>query len=398
MIINTCGFIKPAREEAIEALQNAVSLKSRGKVKQIVAVGCYIERYKDSLSKRFPQIDAWIGVNDFDKVVQAVEGKPFKKSQECYLYDHSSPRYFSTPPAWTYLKISEGCSHECSFCAIPLIKGTYRSRPIPSILQEAEHIASLGVKEINLVSQDTTYFGHDIGLKEGLTLLLAELLKIKGIEWIRILYGYPEEISDSLLEIMREKKICSYLDIPLQHSAAKIIKQMKRGMSGERALKLVKKIRKKVPDVALRTSLVVGFPGEGIEEFNNLKRFCQEARFDHLGVFTYSQEEGTSSFSLGDPVEESEKMKRRDELMKLQADISRSNSHKYLNKRLEVLIEGTLKEDTGILIGRTQFQAPEVDSVVFIPCRDNISKVVNNIQKVEIINYDTYDLYGKLIK
>ncbi|MFB0566183.1 MAG: 30S ribosomal protein S12 methylthiotransferase RimO [Candidatus Aminicenantaceae bacterium] len=398
VIINTCGFIQPAKEETLEALQKAVDQKSRGKVKQIIAAGCFVERYKDNLIKKFPQIDIWLGVNDFDKIVQAVESKPFKKSKKCFLYNHTSPRYFSTPPVWTYIKISEGCSHECSFCSIPLIKGSYRSRTIPSIIREAEHIAALGVKEINIVSQDTTYFGRDIGLNKGLTLLLKELLMIKGIEWIRILYGYPEEISESLLEIMREKKICPYLDIPLQHSETKIIKKMKRAMNGERALKLIRKIRKKVPSIALRTSLVVGFPGEGKEEFDNLKRFCKKARFDHLGVFTYSQEEGTSSFSLGDPVEESEKTRRKEELMQIQADISLKNNHKYLNKKIEVLIEGTLKEDPELLVGRTQFQAPEIDGVVFIPHKGKISKVVNTIQNVEIIDYDTYDLYGKLIR
>lgn len=398
IILNTCGFIKPAKEEAFEALRRFVGFKEKGEGKKIIATGCLVERYKDSLEKKFPQIDVWMGVNDFDKIVQALEGKPFKKSKECFLYDHTSPRSISTPPSWAYVKISEGCSHECSFCAVPLIKGPYRSRPIPSILKEVQHLSSKSTKEINLISQDTTYFARDKGLKDGLVLLLKELLKIRGIEWIRILYGYPEEISDSLLEIMREKKVCSYLDIPFQHSDAKILKKMKRGMSGKRALKLIEKIRRRIPDIVLRTSLVVGYPGEGEEEFEALRRFCQEAKFDHLGVFTYSLEEGTSSFSFGDPVEEEKKIKRKEEIMKIQAEISYQNNSKYLNEHIDVLIEGTLKEDSKVLVGRTQYQAPEVDGVVFIPFKAPISEVVNTIQKVEIVDCDIYDLYGKLIR
>ncbi len=398
IIINTCGFIKPAKEEALEALQNAVSLKKKDKRKKIVAVGCFIERYRYSLEKRFPQIDVWLGVNDFDKIVQAIEGKPFKKSKQCFLYSHASPRHLSTPPGWTYLKISEGCSHECSFCSIPLIKGPYRSRPASSIIKEAQYLASRKIREINIVSQDTTYYGKDKGLKEELPLLLRKLVKIKGIEWIRILYGYPEEINESLMEVMKERKICPYLDIPFQHSHPTIIKEMKRGMDGQRALKLIEKMRKRIPNLVLRTSLVVGFPGEGREEFADLKKFVQEAKFDHLGVFVYSLEEGTSAFSSGDPVEEKEKIKRKKKIMDIQADISFQNNFKYLNKQMDVLIEGTLKEDPKVLVGRTKFQAPEVDGVVLIPYAKNLLKVVNTIQRVEINDYDAYDLYGRIVQ
>ncbi len=397
IIINTCGFIKPAKEEALEALQNAVSLKKKDKRKKIVAAGCFIERYKDSLEKKFPQIDIWLGVNDFDKIVQAVEGKSYKKSKQCFLYSHTSPRRLSTPPGWAYLKISEGCSHECSFCSIPLIKGPYRSRPASSIVKEAQYLASRKVREINLVSQDTTYYGKDRGLKDGLPLLLGKLVKIKGIEWIRILYGYPEEISDSLIEVMKEGKICPYLDIPFQHSHPAIIKEMKRGMDGQRALKLIQKLRNRVPDIVIRTSLVVGFPGEGKKEFEDLKKFVQEAKFDHLGVFVYSLEEGTSSFPSGDPLEEKEKISRKNKVMDIQAGISYQNNLKYLNKQMDVLIEGTLKEDPKVLVGRTRFQAPEVDGVVFIPYAEKLSNVVNTIQKVEINDCDAYDLYGRIV-
>jgi len=235
-------------------------------------------------------------------------------------------------------------------------------------------------------------------LKDELPSLLKKLVKIKGIEWIRILYGYPEEISDTLLEVIEEQKICPYLDIPFQHSNPTIIKKMKRGMDGERALKLIEKIRKKIPYIALRTSLVVGFPGEGKQEFAELKKFVQEARFDHLGVFIYSLEQGTSAFPLGNPMEEKEKSKRKEEILGFQAEISYQNNIKYLNKQTDVLVEGTLKEDPRMLVGRTKFQAPEVDGVVFIPFAGELLEVVNTIQTVEINDCDAYDLYGRIIQ
>jgi len=396
VVLNTCGFIEPAKQEARGALKEAVAFKRKGK--KTVAVGCYVERYKNSLAKKYPEIDVWLGVNDYDKIVQAIEGKPFKKSKICFLYDHTSPRFIQTPLVWAYVKISEGCSHQCSFCAIPLIKGSYRSRSISSILREVEELSSRGTKEINLISQDTTYFGRDQELEDGLPLLLQELLKIQKIEWIRILYGYPEEISPSLIEIMKEDRICSYLDIPFQHSNPKIIKKMKRGMDGKKALELIQKLRKKIPDIALRTSLVVGFPGEGKKEFEDLEKFVQEAKFDHLGVFTYSKEEGTDCFNLGDSVKEKVKRKRKEKIMEIQTEISFENNKKYLNKRIDVLIEGTLKENSDILIGRGRFQAPEVDGMILIDAPGKWAKVVNTVQKVEITGGDVYDLYGKLAR
>ena len=396
VILNTCGFIEPAREETKNALKEAVLFKRKGK--KVVVSGCYVERYKDLLPERYPDVDVWLGVNDFDKIVEAIEGKEYERSAKTFLYDHASPRIIQTPPSWAYVKISEGCSHQCSFCSIPLIKGPYQSRPVQSIVEEVEELCRRGILEINIVSQDTTYFGRDQGLGDGLPLLLQELLKIKKLGWVRILYGYPEEISDSLLEMMNEKKICPYLDIPFQHSHPEIIKKMKRGMDGQRALKLIQKIRQKIPDIALRTSLVVGFPGEGKEEFRDLERFVAEVRFDHLGVFAYSREEGTDAFSLGDPVEESVKRKRKEKLMETQMVISEENNRKYANKKIDALIEGTLKDNRDILIGRSRFQAPEVDGVIVIDAPGKWPEAVNSVQEVEITGSDVYDLYGKLAR
>lgn len=394
ILVNTCGFIAPARQEAIDTLHQAVENKTKGKAEKVIAAGCYVEKDRASLQKQFPEIDIWTGVADFDKIVQLIEGQPVQSSSSCYLYDHTSPRRLSTPPTWAYVKISEGCSRECAFCAIPLIKGPYHSRTIPSIIEEVEQLTTKGIREINLVSQDSTYFGHEAGLKDGLAKLLIRLLEIKDLGWIRILYSYPEEITDSLLEVMGEEKICPYLDIPFQHADSEIIRLMKRSMDGPRALKLIAKIRRKIPDIALRTSLVVGFPGEDARAFEKLKSFVQKACFDHLGVFTYSPEEGTSCSDLGDPVPERLKNRRRDKIMSIQAKISRKVNRKYVGRRLEVLLEGGVKQDSSLLVGRTRFQAPEVDGNVFIERERRSPKTLRAIHEVEITAADDYDLYG----
>jgi ribosomal protein S12 methylthiotransferase len=398
IIINTCGFIRPARMESLKAIKQSISEKKETKRKKIIVTGCYVQKNLKSLQKSFPEVDAWLGVGDFGQIVRAVEGDPWESSQTCFLYDHTYPRLLSTPPGWTYVKISEGCSHSCSFCSIPHIKGPYRSRSIPSIVEEVERLVSSGIKEINLISQDTTYFGRDKNDKNGLVRLLRRLVALKNLAWIRILYSYPEEITDSLVEIMKEEKICSYLDIPFQHSHPRIIKLMNRRLDGKKSLQLLDKIRKKIPDAAIRTSLVVGFPGEKKEEFDDLKEFVARARFDHLGVFYYSREEGTTSYMLGDTVSEKTKEKRMQTIMDIQAGISYENNRKYLHRKIDVLIEGTLKQDPSLLVGRGKFQAPEVDGVVWMSREQRRPKVFNTIQKVEITDGDVYDLYGNLVR
>ena len=361
IILNTCGFIRPARDEAGEGIGTALALKKKRPDRTIAVVGCFVERFRADLERRYPAVDVWLGVRDFDHIVEAIERRPYKRGLRTYLLGPETPRLLSTPSTWAYLKISEGCSHECSFCAIPLIKGAYRSRSIPSIVAEAEKLAELGIKEINLISQDTTYFGRDKGRDGELIRLLRRLIGLRGIRWIRLLYGYPEEITPGLLEVMKEDKICSYLDVPFQHSDRRLLKSMKRSMDGTRALRLIETIRKTLPDAAIRTSLIVGFPGEGRAEFLRLKKFVREARFDHLGVFAYSPEEGTGAFELGDPVPESEKARRRDEIMALQAEIAASVQQKYLQRRLDVLIDPLSSSGNKGIVGRARFQAPEVD-------------------------------------
>lgn len=398
IILNTCGFIKPAKEEAVQAIEEAVELKKRMKEKIVVVTGCYVERYKDSLRKRYPEVNIWLGVKDFDKIVPALEGKSFGPGKETFLLSHTTPRLVSTPRSWAYLKISEGCSHECSFCAIPLIKGPYRSRNIYSLVEETKNLAARGVREINLVSQDTTHYGRDQGKKDGLFDLLRKLVDIPKLRWIRLLYGYPEEISASLIEIMQEEKVCSYLDLPFQHSDRRLLKAMKRSMDGKRGLALIENIRKRIPDVALRTSLIVGFPGEGRREFESLKAFVRAVRFDHLGVFTYSPEAGTNAFRYADSIPEEVKEKRREEVMAIQAEISLANNRKYLGKKVEAIIESPAPGKRNTVVGRGRFQAPEVDGIILIKISSSVTRRINPLERVEIIASDIYDLQGKIVQ
>jgi len=397
VIVNTCGFIRPARDEAYGILKKLARLKKKRPAIKLAVTGCYVAKERESLEKEFPAVDVWLGVGAYDAIVDAIEGRAVREPKRTFLYDHASPRVFSTPPGWAYLKISEGCSHRCAFCSIPAIKGPYRSRSMASIVAEASSMAERGVKEINLISQDTTYFGRDRGGAEGLAKLCRRLLKVRGIEWIRILYGYPEEISDELLEVLREPRVCSYLDIPFQHADPAIIKRMSRGTDGRKALKLLENIRKKVPDIVVRTSLIVGFPGEGAKEFQALLQFVREARFHHLGVFPFSREPGTPAEALPDSLSQEEKDRRCGEVMELQAGISRSWNQGFVGRTLDVLPDKRLGREPGF-VGRTEFQAPEVDGLVLVETPDAPgTEILRRLAKVEITGADVYDLKGRWI-
>ena len=398
LIINTCGFIQPARQEAEQAIEQGLKWKKKKSGRLLVVVGCYVQRFSKYLKVRYPQVDLWTGVSSFDRIDELIEKKQDILKQGAFLLNHTTPRVVTTGPHWTYVKISEGCSHRCSFCSIPLIKGSYKSRTINSVVQEVKNLAGLGIREINLVSHDTTYFGRDRRLTHGLIRLIERLLPIQGIEWIRILYGYPEEIDGVLLDLMIEDKICRYLDLPFQHASPAILKKMGRSMSGSRALKLIDRIRKKVPGVAIRTSLIVGFPGEGKKEFQELEDFVFRARFEHLGVFCYSPEPGTRATILKDPIAQVEKEKRRQELLLIQQDISKKFYESFAGQDLRVLVEGPDLTRPGLLAARAQFQAPEVDGMTLI---EGWSKAWNQLQpaflNIKIERALTYDLVGKVI-
>jgi ribosomal protein S12 methylthiotransferase len=399
IILNTCGFIQPARDEASAAIRDALRLKRTRGPKTVVVAGCYVEKDRQTLAELYPEVDAWLGVKDFDQIGSLLRSEPFHPSNTTFLYSHDTPRVLSTPLGWAYLKISEGCSHACSFCSIPAIKGPYRSRPIESIVEEARALAAQGVRELDIVSQDTTFYGRDLGLKDGLVRLLRALLEVRETEWIRFLYGYPDEVSDALLEIMAEPKICRYLDIPFQHVHPDVLRRMGRGLPGDRALRLVAKIRARLPGAAIRTSLIVGFPGEGRAEFQALLRFVEEARFDHLGVFSYSFESGSPAAPFGDPVKDGVKQRRKDTLMELQAGSSHERNRSRLGSRVPVLIEGARSDASRLLIGRGPFQAPEVDGVIEVDARraGDPAALTGTFQQVEITAADVYDLRGKII-
>ncbi|HOP61073.1 MAG TPA: 30S ribosomal protein S12 methylthiotransferase RimO [Candidatus Saccharicenans sp.] len=368
VIINTCGFIQPARAESQKAIEKALAWKEKDPRRRLAVVGCLVERYSDYLKARYPEVDFWSGVTDFDRLGELLQNKRLIPRQATFLLDDRTPRVITTGSNWAYVKISEGCSHHCSFCSIPLIKGPYKSRSIASIVSEVGNLASLGIKEINLVSQDSTYFGRDRGLKDGLVRLLDRLIAVKGIKWIRWLYGYPEEITDDLLEIMNQEKICPYFDLPFQHASATIVKKMGRTIKAGDALHLIEKIRKRVKGAVIRTSLIVGFPGEGLKEFSELKQLVREARFEHLGVFTYSAEPGTRAYHLEETISPAEKEDRRQEIMAIQKEISRDFYRTFKGQTLEVLLEDQEEEraEKGALYGRAKFQAPEVDGRVII--------------------------------
>ncbi|MBN1939411.1 MAG: 30S ribosomal protein S12 methylthiotransferase RimO [Candidatus Aminicenantes bacterium] len=395
LVLNTCGFILPAREEADGAIRAALAEKAVRPDLEIVVTGCYVEKDGPELSRRFPGVDAWLGVKDYGRIADAVEGRRFRHGRRTFLYDHRTPRARSTPPGWAYLKVSEGCSHACAFCTIPSIKGPYRSRPAASIVAEAQVLEEQGVKELVLISQDTTFYGRDRGQRDGLALLFLKLLRNTGLPWIRFLYGYPGEISDALLEAMSDPRVCPYFDLPFQHAAASILRRMRRATDAGRALRLLEKIRKRLPEAAVRTSLIVGFPGEGPKEFAELSAFVREARFDHLGVFTYCRENGTPAAAFGETVTEAEKERRRAVLMEIQADVSASKLKAWTGRILEVVRDDPRPEAPGRLVGRTRFQAPEVDGAVFI--RPTHRPWKSPLGRVKITSSGTYDLRGVFI-
>jgi ribosomal protein S12 methylthiotransferase len=398
LVINTCGFIQSAREEADQAIEQGLNWKKKKTGRLLLVAGYYVERFSSYLKARYPQVDLWTGVSSFDRIDELIEKRRDFPGKGTFLLNHTTPRVVTTGPRWAYLKISEGCSHRCSFCSIPLIKGPYKSRAIDSVVQEVKNLAAMGIREINLISHDTTYFGRDRGMPRGLVRLLEKLLPVKGIDWIRILYSCPEEIDETLLELLTEEKMCQYLDLPFQHASQIILKKMGRSMNGPRALKLIGQIRKKVPGAAIRTSLIVGFPGEGKKEFKELKDFVHKAGFEHLGVFCYSAEPGTRAERFKDTVSQAEKEKRRQQIMSIQQDISRKFYESFVGQTLNVLVEGPDPLRPRLLTARARFQAPEVDGLVLVEgWKESKRQPRPAFLNVRIKRALTYDLVGKVI-
>ena len=387
VIINTCGFIGDAKEESIDTILEYAELRKANKIKKLYVMGCLSERYKKELRKEIHEVDAFFGVEPVQHVAADILKSDFHAEYCC-------ERVLSTPSHYAYLKISEGCNRHCAFCAIPLIRGDHKSVPMENLVKEAENLAKKGVKELILIAQDLTYYGYDIDGKSHIVELVQKLTEIDGIEWIRLHYGYPLGFPVELLELMRDNpKICHYIDLPLQHISTPILKAMRRGVTREQTIEFVKIVRSYVPDIAFRSTFIVGFPGETEEQFNELIDFIKEARFERAGVFAYSAEEGTPAFELEDDVPEEVKKARVDKFMDVQQDISLEINQKRLGRTEKVLIDRT---EGGYYVGRTQYDSPEVDDEVLISMKDNKLKI-GSFVNVKITQADYFDCYGEVI-
>lgn len=404
IIVNTCCFIDSAKEESIETILEMAKYKESGKCRRLVVCGCMAERYKDEVLKELPEVDFLVGVNNLEDIIKAISedgeaenGISVNDKAESFQKATSKPkRLLTTGGHYEYLKIAEGCDKHCTYCIIPSIRGKYRSRPMEELLEEAEYLASQGVKELIIVAQETTLYGTDIYGRKMLPELLKRLCKINGIEWIRLLYAYPEEITEELLNVIAsEDKICNYLDMPIQHASDKILKKMGRRTNKEELENIIKKARKIVPDIALRTSLISGFPQESEEDFKELLDFVGKMRFDRLGVFTYSCEEGTPAASFEGQIDEETKEARKGEIMKLQEEISEEKNNDRVGKCFDVFIEGYLA-DENVYVGRTYMDAPDVDSLFFVEC--DYELMSGSIVKAKAMSSDAYDLYGVLLR
>ena len=407
VLVNTCGFIGAAKEESIDSIVEMSRLKETGKLKKLVVAGCLSQRYPDELARELPEVDLFIGTGEVPRIVEILRDHDVDSSRRQhvgvpnYIYDHVTPRLRSTASHTTFLKVSEGCDHKCAFCIIPQLRGPHRSRSVESVVAEATALAKRGVKEINLIAQDLTAYGRD--RKDGTTLygLLREMDRVKELVWIRLLYAYPNFLDGPLLELIRDsRKICKYVDIPFQHVSRSLLQRMRRGKSGSAIREAVEKLRHAIPGVTLRTSLIVGFPGESEADFEELLEFVKETEFERLGVFKYSEEDGTAAAKLDGQIPEEEKERRWQEVMDLQSTVSRKKNEALIGTIQRVMIDGA-DPDSGKLSGRTQAHAPEVDGLVFLEGCDQ-SFLLNPpdpgaILDVRVTQAHDYDITGEII-
>lgn len=404
IVVNTCGFIESSKQESIDAILEMAQRKIDGNCHKLIVAGCLVERYRKQIMDQIPEVDAVVGTGQIPEIVSAccetptVHDPPRYQSREAYLYSESDPRVFTTPRYSTYLKIAEGCDHPCSFCVIPQMRGQFRSRSIESIVTEATDLAVRGTKELNLIGQDTTMYGWDWGNSSGLAELLESLGEVDGIEWIRVLYVYPNNVSDEFLKaVARTPTVCNYIDIPLQHVSGRILKRMKRGGNRHSLGRLIKRIRDIIPEVTIRTTMIVGFPGETDEDVQELIDFVQETQFDRLGVFAYSDEEGSGAYGLDGKLPEDVKEERRRQLMTIQANISKEKNSRLVGRVLPVLVEGMAKESELLWEGRLSSQAPDIDGVVYLT--DGVTEGIlpGDIRPVNITEAHEYDLVGTVL-
>ena len=407
VVVNTCGFIESAKQESIDAILEATSLKAEGKTKRVVVAGCLVERYRDDLIKELPEVDAFIGTSQVNEILKAADEHfdakaltitPIGNKSSTYLYDEQTPRLRATRSHTAFIKIAEGCDRPCAFCSIPAMRGSFRSRRFGSIVEEARNLAKQGVKEVVLIAQDSSRYGEDLGEVDALAALIRALGEIEELEWVRVMYAYPTHISDAFLAAIAETpKAVKYLDMPLQHGSRNVLKLMKRGGTRESLERLIVRVREKVPGIAIRTTFITGFPGETEEDFEELLTFIRNCRFDNVGVFTYSDEEGTPAYELPNKVHPKIAEKRRVHLMKEQAKISKQLNKAKVGSTFRVMFEGLSQESDMLFQGRLEGQAEEIDGYILInDMPEEFVPVAGEIYDVRITKAHDYDLIGEI--
>ena len=384
-IINTCGFIDAAKRQSVDTILSAVERKTSGQLDKVYVMGCLVERYKNDLQKEIPEIDNFFGTNELPNILEALGGK--------YKYELLGERAVSTPNYFSYIKISEGCDNPCSFCAIPIMRGKHKTKPVEQVMDETMRLVEKGVKELIVIGQDTTYYGLDIYGERKLASLLTSLSSVKGLEWIRLMYAFPAKFPMDVLQSFSDNpKICRYIDMPIQHAADNVLKSMRRGITRRSTESLISSLRMSVPDIALRTTLIVGYPNETEADVEELVQFIKDVKFDRLGVFTYSLEDDTTAFGLGDPIPEEEKERRKEYVMEIQRAISLEKNESRIGKQTRAVIE---RIEEGNFVGRTEWDAPEVDNEVFISKIENVR--VGDFVDIAITDATEYDLYGEIV-
>ncbi|HJS52270.1 MAG TPA: 30S ribosomal protein S12 methylthiotransferase RimO [Pyrinomonadaceae bacterium] len=408
VVVNTCGFIESAKQESIDAILEATALKAEGKAKRVVVAGCLVERYREDLMKELPEVDAFIGTSQVSEILKAADETldatqltitPIGNKSATYLYDEYTPRMRATESHTAFIKIAEGCDRPCTFCSIPSMRGSFRSRRFGSIIEEARMLAKDGVKEVVLIAQDSSRYGEDLGELDALAALIRALGEIEEIEWVRVMYAYPTHISDAFLAAIADTpKAVKYLDVPLQHASRNVLRSMKRGGTRESLEKLIARVRERVPGIAIRTTFITGFPGETEEDFEELMMFVRNCQFDNVGVFTYSDEEGTPAFDLPNKVDPKIAMQRRNCLMKEQAKISKQLNKAKIGGTYKVLFEGLSRESDLLFQGRLEGQTQEIDGYILInDIPEDIEPEIGSIYNVRITEAHAYDLVGELV-
>ena len=408
LVVNTCGFIDAAKKESVDAILEAARLKSEGKCTRLVVAGCLVERYRDELRAEIPEVDAFIGTSQVMEITKVADERintrslpvlPLGNQTATYLYDDSTPRVLATPSHFAYVKIAEGCDRPCAFCFIPQMRGHFRSRRFGSVVAEAKRLVEQGVKELVLVAQDSSRYGEDLGEQDALAALMRELCRLEGVEWVRVMYTYPTHISDAFLDVLAaEPKAVKYLDMPLQHASQNVLKLMKRGGNRASLERLIARVRERVPGIAVRTTFIAGFPGETEEDFAELLAFIKSVEFDRVGVFTYSDEEGTPAYELPDKVDAKVARKRRDRLMREQSRISLRRNRARVGSTVRVLFEGASDETDLLWQGRMETQAPEIDGCVLInDAPEGCAPEPGDFVNVLITEAQQYDLVGQIV-